>query len=192
MRAAVTLLLVLLVGLLAVGLRVRVSAARLLSQADTATGDERRLLLGQAARLRGPFSPAAARALELLVEEARAAEGRVARAEWEEVRASLLGARSLVQPEPALLAEATRALEALERDAASRDGRTARVLPLTPPAPDPGWTLLLLSGLVVWVASAYRLLGRSASDPGTGASSPRLLVALAVGLVAFWLGLWRA
>ncbi len=191
-----------LLPLAVVAVRMRMEGAaalaeadRLGERADLESVNARIAALGKAARRALPFGPTR-RAREDLAVMGRAG----ARGAWDELRAAILATRALTTPSPDLLAEANRAL-ATERageelgagaglgerlDPRKLEARRALYLAQLERTSEPhrAHALLAIAGLVLLLVGAARVLSRGV------ARAP--LVAAALGLAIFVLGLWRA
>jgi hypothetical protein len=186
-----------------VTVRVLASSHSALSDAERAASpDERRFLLGVAARMYAPGNPWSARALAALVDEGRAheaADPKRALAAFREVRSAILATRSFYTPNRPLLDEANRAIArltaALEGSGAAGDAwHAARLAEAEREAPSVGWSVVALVGLFLWLgaAAALFLAGFDANDALRRRPALAAACGIAVGLALFFVGLARA
>jgi len=186
-----------------VTVRVLVSSHAALADAERAAStDERRFLLGVAARMYAPGNPWSARALTALVDEGRAheaADPKRALAAFREVRSAILATRSFYTPNRPLLDEADRAIarltSALEGTGAAGDAwHAARLAEAEREAPSVGWSVVALVGLFLWLGAAAGLFlaGFDANDALRRRPALAAACGVAVGLTLFFVGLARA
>jgi hypothetical protein len=195
-----------LVGVLLAVLAVRVVTA---SRAELhrgeqllARGDEDGAILAfrRSARLYAPGSPYGAESLERLFRIARDAEGRAdlpqALAAYRAVRGAILASRSFYVPYGDLLQLADQRIARLSFEVANaRAGSRTPAVWLSelraPARPKLGWTVLLLAGWVLWVASAFVLVRRGIDedDHVLGEPTRRWLTFMLVGFGSFVLGM---
>jgi hypothetical protein len=156
-----------------------------------ASGDQRLVHLGRAARLYTPGNPYARRALDALAEAGRGGSLQA----WQEVRSSILATRSFYTPHPELLAEANAAIATLmaQKDPTlSRDWHAARLA--QDEAPSVGWSLVAIFGLFAWIGAAVAFIFFAVGDDDR--IRPRIALVLSLslfaGLVLFFVGLARA
>jgi len=186
--------------------RVLWSSRTALAEAETRTGKERQLRLGEAARLYTPGNPWSRRALDALVADGRKNDADSLSA-WREVRSAILATRSFYVPHPDLLTEADHRIAELSADAelqgkpdaaAQRPVAVAwhqqRLDESNADAPHVGWSVLAILGLCAWLGGALGFLTRAVGADDRLQPKPALVWAasIAFGLALFYLGLARA
>jgi hypothetical protein len=186
-----------------VTVRVLVSSHSALADAARASSpDERRFLLGVAARMYAPGNPWSSRALAMLADEGRTAESsdpKRALAAWREVRSAILATRSFYTPNRALLDNANRHIArltaAIEGSGAAGDAwHAARLAEAEREAPSVGWSIVALVGLFLWLGASAGLFLVGFDANNAIRRRPALAAALGVaaGLTLFFVGLARA
>jgi hypothetical protein len=175
--------------------RVLWSSRVALNEAQSLSGEARRLRLGEAARLYAPGNPWSRRALESLAAEARE-NGPDALANWREVRSAILGTRSFYTPHRALLDEANEQIAILTARADNKPDALAfhRARLAEDYAPSAAWSLAALVGLLVWLSAAVVFAVRGLDERDRLRARPALAcaVAVAAGLALFFVGLSHA
>jgi hypothetical protein len=186
-----------------VTVRVLVSSRSAFVDAERAPShDERRFLLGIAARMYAPGNPWSARAYAALVEEAQlteAVEPKRALAAWREVRSAILATRSFYTPNRPLLDEANAAIARLTAAVegsgpAGTAWHATRLAEAEREAPSVGWSVVALTGLFLWLgaAAALFLVGFDANDAIRRRPALAAACGVALGLTLFFVGLARA
>jgi hypothetical protein len=154
-----------------------------------ASGDQRIVHLGRAARLYAPGNPYSRRALDALADAGRAGSLPA----WQEVRSSILATRSFYTPRPELLAEANDAIAGMMADAKSpRAWHAARLA--QDEAPSVGWSLVALAGLFGWIGAAVAFIFFAIGDDDRIRPRMALVLSLSLllGFALFFVGLARA
>lgn len=188
------------IAILLLGARVVWSSRVEWRAAQATSGEEEVAHLGRAAQLYAPGNPYSRSAAQKLAAIGRA-NGPEALAAWRALRTAILGSRSFVTPERALLAEANREIAA-EMAAAEPDSLGSPSVRLAwheerlaeDEAPSVAYSLLALFGLALFLASAFAFFARAIDDDDRLRRRPALLFGLGVllGLVTLFLGLYSA
>jgi hypothetical protein len=204
--------LVVAVGLGVVITRVFVDGRRALGEGDAAMArqDAAAALVGwrRAARWYAPLAPHVADAYDRMEALARAADEEGDRAlaldAWRAIRSSVLATRSFYTPFADRLAAANDRIATLmaaeEQRAGAEPGDEAarRELHLglleRDDSPSIPWTLLALAGFAAWVGGGFWLARRgvTADDRLDRRTATRAAVLIALGLLLWMLGLYRA
>ena len=145
-----------------------------------------------AARCYAPGSPYPARSLDRLSIMAKGAEMRGDRELslylWEVVRRSILSTRHVWQPNGDALERAERAIVALRSrgtPSSEYDAAAARRAPPRPKDPSPFGSILVLAGLLAWIAGAVWLCAAPRTEPAR--RGRRIAWICAVGGTALWM-----
>ncbi len=210
-KTARTVLIVVAVGLGAIVTRVFWDGRSALAAGDAALAkDDAREALVQwrrAARWYAPLAPHVAAAYDRMEKLARAAEDKgdeaLALEAWRGIRSSSLATRSFYTPYPDRLERANQRIAVLMARQEVKAGRAKseeerRVVQLgfleRDEAPSVVWTLVALCGFAGWVAGGFWFARRgvTAEDKLDPRNAIRAGVLIAVGLVVWMLGLYKA
>jgi hypothetical protein len=193
-----------LIALALVTVRVVWSSHSEWKAAEAATGEQRLVHLGRAARLYAPGNPYSRRALDALADAGRAAStteaGRAGSlVAWQEVRSSILATRSFYTPHPELLAEANgelaRLMAASDDKGAPESRRAWHAARLAQDeAPSVGWSVVAILGLLGWIGAAVLFILYAIDDEDRLRTRRALGFGLGVllGLALFFVGLAHA
>jgi hypothetical protein len=202
--------LVLVAGLGVVVTRVFWDGRAALADGDAAMarGDPAAALVGwrRAARWYAPLAPHVADAYERMEALARAADERddpaLALDAWRAIRSSVLSTRSVYTPYADRLDAANGRIAALMAKQEVAMGKTDEAarrelhlgLLLRDESPSVPWTLVALAGFAAWVGGGFWLARRGVTDEDKleRRTAARAAVLIAVGLLVWMLGLYRA